>query len=179
MKTTKITWDAYFMSLAFVAAQRSPDPRTKHAAIIVNSDQHVLGMGYNGHPRGGLNDGRYDWNSEDKYDHIIHAELNAILNCIQPPKDARIYITGRPCVHCALAITQSGIKEVIYGPVESRMDTKWDKTLLIFSNHFVNHRKYTQIDKITNTLHNALDNLLEVARSTDRNDTTTSKDTEE
>ncbi len=177
-KTNKIPWDQYFMSLAFVAAQRSPDPRTKHGAIIVNEQYRVLGMGYNGHPRGGINDLSYDWDSDDKYDHVIHAELNAILNCVQPPIDGTIYITGRPCVQCALAIAQSGIKTVIFGPVESRMDVKWAKTKKIFHNHFIHASRYDDTALLWETLNGVLSRLGRDQEVSQQDDTDTTSPTE-
>ena len=46
---------------------------------------------------------------------MVHAELNAILNCNgKSLKDAKIYVALFPCNECAKAIIQSGIREVVY-----------------------------------------------------------------
>jgi hypothetical protein len=40
------------MAMAFVAAMRSKDPRTKVGACIVNPAKRIVGVGYNGAPNG-------------------------------------------------------------------------------------------------------------------------------
>lgn len=47
-----ISWDDYFMSVAFLSAMRSKDPSTQVGACIVNSNRRIVGIGYNGFPRG-------------------------------------------------------------------------------------------------------------------------------
>jgi hypothetical protein len=47
-----ILWDDYFMSVAFLSAMRSKDPSTQVGACIVNDDKRIVGIGYNGFPRG-------------------------------------------------------------------------------------------------------------------------------
>eukprot|EP00198_Chlamydomonas_reinhardtii_P014302 XP_001703639.1 predicted protein [Chlamydomonas reinhardtii] len=40
------------MALAFLSAERSKDPNKQVGAVIVNADNVILGIGYNGFPRG-------------------------------------------------------------------------------------------------------------------------------
>lgn len=47
-----LSWDDYFMSVAFLSAQRSKDPNKQVGACIVSQDQIILSIGYNGFPRG-------------------------------------------------------------------------------------------------------------------------------
>jgi hypothetical protein len=47
-----LSWDDYFMSVAFLSAMRSKDPSTQVGACIVNPDMRIVGIGYNGFPRG-------------------------------------------------------------------------------------------------------------------------------
>ncbi|PVD34760.1 hypothetical protein C0Q70_06037 [Pomacea canaliculata] len=47
-----LSWDEYFMATAFLSAQRSKDPRTQVGACIVNSENKIVGIGYNGMPIG-------------------------------------------------------------------------------------------------------------------------------
>lgn len=49
-----LSWDEYFMSTAFLSAMRSKDPVTQVGAVIVNSQKRIVGIGYNGMPRGRL-----------------------------------------------------------------------------------------------------------------------------
>ena len=51
-RTDYLSWDEYFMGIAFLSAQRSKDPSTQVGACIVNEDKRILSVGYNGMPRG-------------------------------------------------------------------------------------------------------------------------------
>lgn len=115
-----ISWDEYFMGVAILASQRSKDPSTQVGACIVNDDNKIMSVGYNGLPRG-CSDDEFPWDrkgekdSDTKYPYVCHAELNAILNTGgNSLKGCRIYVALFPCNECAKAIIQSGIKEVIY-----------------------------------------------------------------
>lgn len=115
-----INWDEYFMGVAILASQRSKDPNTQVGACIVNDDNRIMSVGYNGLPRG-CSDDEFPWerkgekDSDTKYPYVCHAELNAILNAGgNSLKDCKIYVALFPCNECAKAIIQCGIKEVIY-----------------------------------------------------------------
>lgn len=113
-----LSWDQYFMGLSLLSAKRSKDPSTQVGACIVNSDNKVVGIGYNGFPIGCDDDG-FPWDREGdfldtKYPYVCHAELNAILNSIMDLKNCKIYVALFPCHECAKAIIQSGIKEVVF-----------------------------------------------------------------
>lgn len=114
-----ITWDEYFMGVAFLAAMRSKDPNTQVGACIVSPDNKILSMGYNGLPIG-CSDDEFPWNRdgeplENKYFYTTHSELNAILNYRGGSLEgAKMYVTLFPCNECAKAIIQSGIKTLVY-----------------------------------------------------------------
>ena len=115
-----ITWDQYFMGIAIMSANRSKDPNTQVGACIVDQDNRILTVGYNGMPSG-CNDDEMPWDREgegmaSKYFFVCHAELNAILNYRGGGtlRGSRCYVTLFPCNECAKAIIQAGIKEVIY-----------------------------------------------------------------
>ena len=118
-RTDYLSWDEYFMGIAFLSAQRSKDPSTQVGACIVNEDKRILSVGYNGMPRG-CDDDFMPWEREgnfldSKYAFVCHAELNAILNYgAGTLKNAVLYTTLFPCNECAKAIIQSGIREIIY-----------------------------------------------------------------
>jgi dCMP deaminase len=81
-----ISWDEYFMCIALLAARRSKDPSTQVGACIVNQQNKILSVGYNGMPIG-CSDDVFPWEREGealdtKYPYVCHAELNAILNNI-------------------------------------------------------------------------------------------------
>ena len=113
-----LNWDEYFMSLAHLSAVRSKDPSTQVGADIVDSNNRVVGLGYNGFPRG-CDDNKFPWEREGeyldtKYAYVVHAELNAILNANKLIENCRLYVSLFPCNECSKAIIQSGIKEIIY-----------------------------------------------------------------
>ncbi|MDY0278485.1 MAG: dCMP deaminase family protein [Acholeplasma sp.] len=121
-----LSWDEYFMGVASLSAQRSKDPNTQVGAVIVNEDKRIIGIGYNGFPKGASDD-IFPWSSEgclvdSKYAYVVHAEANAILNATTSIKNATLYVTLFPCHECAKLIIQSGIKEIVYA------DNKYENT---------------------------------------------------
>ncbi len=114
-----LSWDEFFMSIAKLAGARSKDPSTQVGACIVDENNRVLAIGYNGTPNN-FNDDDFPWDRdgeelETKYLYVCHAERNAIANGNRLSlKGARIYVDLFPCNECAKAIIQFGIKEVIY-----------------------------------------------------------------
>ena len=114
-----ISWDEYFMGVALLASERSKDPSTRVGACIVDGDKRILSTGYNGFPQG-CSDEDFPWNREEslgetKYNFVVHAELNAILNAGgKSLVGSRIFVSLFPCHECAKAIIQAGVKEVVY-----------------------------------------------------------------
>ncbi len=47
-----LSWDEYFMGIALLSARRSKDPNTGVGACIVDKDNRILSLGYNGMPFG-------------------------------------------------------------------------------------------------------------------------------
>lgn len=118
MRENYIDWDDYFMGVALLSAMRSKDPNTQVGACIVNEDKRIVGVGYNGLPKG-CEDEDFPWEREGefletKYPYVCHAELNAILNSIKSLKNCTLYVALFPCNECSKAIIQSGIKEIVY-----------------------------------------------------------------
>lgn len=114
------SWNDYFMSVAVLSSYRSKDI-TKVGCCIVNEDKRIIGIGYNGLPKGFI-DSNFDWTKregnfcETKYPYIIHAEQNAILNVVNNNqlKNASMFSSLFACNECAKLIVQSGIKTFYY-----------------------------------------------------------------
>ncbi|XP_046852357.1 deoxycytidylate deaminase-like [Xenia sp. Carnegie-2017] len=126
------------MAVAFLSAQRSKDPNSQVGACIVNEENKIVGIGYNGMPNG-CSDDILPWarTAEDyldtKYPYVCHAEMNAILNKNSSDvKGCTIYVALFPCNECAKLIIQSGIKRVVYlsDKYRDKPITKASKTLL-------------------------------------------------
>jgi dCMP deaminase len=117
-RANRLSWDECFMKMAHIIADRSPDPSTQTGAVVVDNNNIVLGMGYNGWPRGIKTedlpwdrDGNYE---NTKYAYVCHSEENAIYNASKSTNGCKMYCTLFPCNECVKAIIQNGIKEIIY-----------------------------------------------------------------
>ena len=60
-----ISWDEYFMGVAYLSSMRSKDPNTQVGACIVSPKNKILSMGYNGLPIG-CSDDEFPWNRVEK-----------------------------------------------------------------------------------------------------------------
>lgn len=110
------TWDTRFLLLAEHISSWSKDPRTKVGAVVVNEHKQVLGLGFNGFPRGVFDlPDRYA-DRDRKLLFVAHAEQNALDNCFTDPRGATIYSTLFPCYHCAKGIIQRGIRRIVSRP---------------------------------------------------------------
>ena len=106
------------MRMAHIIAERSKDPYTQAGAVVVMPNNVVVGVGYNGFPRG-IDNNALPWDKEGKledtkYAYICHAEENAIYNANNTTQNCKIYCTLFPCNECVKTIIQTGIREVVY-----------------------------------------------------------------
>ena len=121
-------WDTRFFEVAVLVSSWSKDPGTRVGAVLV-SDRRVLATGYNGFPSGiDDNPARYA-DREVKLAYTVHAEVNALLNAAKngaKTEGSTLYATFHPCVNCAAAIIQGGIKSVVCPSIESAPERWWD-----------------------------------------------------
>jgi len=132
----------YYMDIADLTSKLSSAIRLNVGAVIVKGNK-ILGTGYNGMPTGWTNeceykeympgdvmDGKlypleeYDRTVESnrRYrlvtkDEVLHAEMNCLMKVAastESSEGAIMFCTTAPCIHCAKAIYQSGIKELVY-----------------------------------------------------------------
>ncbi len=115
-----ISWDEYFMGIAKLSEKRSKDPVTQVGACIVDSNNRIVSIGYNGMPNN-ICDDSVPWGKgnssevDNKYFYVCHAEVNAIMNNRGINlNNCTIYVSLFPCNECAKIIIQSGIIKVIY-----------------------------------------------------------------
>jgi len=97
-------------------AVKSKDPNTKCAAIIIGQNNNIISTGYNGFPRGANDYDKAKWQKPEKYFWVEHAERNAIYNAAlngTKLESTILYASHFPCVDCARAIINSGIKRVV------------------------------------------------------------------
>jgi dCMP deaminase len=117
---------AKFLPIAKAIAGLSKDRSTKVGAIAVGPSGDIRAMGYNGFPRGCDDNNEAKHARPEKYLWTEHAERNLIFNAARvgvPLEGCTIVVSGLyPCMDCARAIVQSGIRKVIAPtmPISSR-----------------------------------------------------------
>ena len=141
-----ISWDECFMRIAHVISQRSKDPSTQGGAVLVDQDNIVVGLGYNGFPRG-IKDEQLPWERkgdflETKYAYVVHAEENAVYNANAQTKDCKLYCTLFPCNECVKTIIQNGIKEIIYESDKYHNEEAWQAARRMLDLAGVEYRQY-------------------------------------
>ena len=104
-------WTNYFLGIAKVVSLRSHDIHTQHGCVITDRNNRILGVGYNGFPKG-MDDSILPTYRPEKYTWMIHAESNALSNCVIRPDNCIAYVTGQSCNDCIMALWQEGITEV-------------------------------------------------------------------
>lgn len=108
------SWDEYFMNIADVVKNRSPD-KTKVGAVLVSiKDHRIISTGYNS-VCANMNDSDIDWNDRDFVkDTVIHAETNCLLYSQSKFEDAVLYCTLSPCKDCVKLLSATKVRKVVY-----------------------------------------------------------------
>ena len=134
-------WHNHFLSLALHCAAMSKDPSTVVGAVIVGPDREIRATGFNGFPRGIVDQTDRLIDRELKLQLVVHAEQNAICNAARvgvPVKGCTLYIAasdasgavwgGPPCVRCAMHVIQAGITQIISRPRKA-VPSRWNDDL--------------------------------------------------
>lgn len=111
--TKRVSWNEYFMSLAFLISSRSSCSRLKVGCVLVK-DTRVVSVGYNGFLPGAPHLSIVRDNHEQA---TVHAEQNCISDCAKRGiscENGIAYITHYPCINCAKILAASQISEIIY-----------------------------------------------------------------
>lgn len=112
-------WDKRFLELAEHVSQWSKDPSTKVGAVLVEpSKKLVVGLGFNGFPRGVDDTPERLSDRDTKYRFVVHAEVNAILMAGERSRGSTLYVVPSfaiPCIcnECAKVAIQAGVKEIV------------------------------------------------------------------
>ena len=122
---TRVSWNQYFMQIAFLAATRSTCERRQVGAVIVKNN-NIVSTGYNGAPAGvshcavaGCLRAKHNIPSGERHEMCrgAHAEQNAVAQAAKNGTaidGATIYCTNMLCVFCAKLAINSGIKHVFF-----------------------------------------------------------------
>ena len=136
------SWDKAFMNLAkSFAADKSKDPNTQVGCVIVDSDLNPVAFGFNGFAPG-AEETEELWQRPVKYDHVIHAETNAIGRAAKrgvATAGCTLYVTAFPCLPCAKMIVAAGIEWVIADRLLAGWDDSCKKAVKEFNRAGVNY----------------------------------------
>jgi dCMP deaminase len=133
-----VDWNKRFLVLSELVASWSKDTSRGVGAVIVDEDERVLSVGYNGFPRGADDTKEERYERPAKYLYTEHAERNCIYSAARNGvslKDAIIFTSLYPCADCARGIIQSGIKTVVTYPIEENHD-KWGESFKVSAELF-------------------------------------------
>jgi dCMP deaminase len=127
-------WDLRFLELAKFVSNWSKDPSTQVGAVITDTDNRVVSVGYNGFPKNVLDDPDMLNDRPTKYNIIVHGEMNAILFANKSLKYCTLYTYPfMPCPRCSSMIIQSGISRVVsYKNVSQRWEKDFELSRWIF-----------------------------------------------
>jgi dCMP deaminase len=105
-----------YMEIACTVAKRSHDSETKVGALLINNKSNaILATGYNGFIKGAC-DSILPNTRPEKYEYILHAEMNLLTNCARhgiSMDDCFLVCTLSPCKLCARLMMNSGITRAI------------------------------------------------------------------
>lgn len=111
--------DKYFMEIAFKVAEASKCKRAKYGAVLVSPDGRIVSTGFNGKPRGAINDnvcyreGLPD--NASKPNCCLHSEANCLF--FASPEErigSTLYVSGIPCTDCLLLCMQAQIGRLVF-----------------------------------------------------------------
>ena len=113
-------WDRRYLGMAEYIACWSKDPSTRVGAVVVDPNNQIVSLGYNGLPRGVQDSPERLHNRELKYKLIVHAEINALAFAERSVRGCTLYtFPFMPCVRCAGEVIQRGIVRVVAPKVDN------------------------------------------------------------
>ena len=118
----RISWEEYALAIARTVSLRSEDPYMKVGACVLNKNNRIVGVGYNGLASGKVVKKDFWENRDERRKYMIHAEANA-LSFVNQNEGVLLACTLLPCSSCATLIAGHGIKKIVYGEIYQR-DTK-------------------------------------------------------
>jgi dCMP deaminase len=118
-------WDRRMLGLVNLIATWSKDPSTGVGAVIVDSKNRIVSVGFNGFPRAVCDSDEALFDRDEKLRRTIHAEENALLFAGRPVEGCTIYVTHPPCARCAAKLIQSGIARVVSNQPLPEFRERW------------------------------------------------------
>lgn len=109
----RISWEEYALKIAEVAAERSEDIYIKVGACVLDADNRVIGVGYNGLAPSKNVENKFWEDRDQRRKFILHAEANA-LSMVKRGDAVLLACNLLPCSSCATLIAAHGVKKVVY-----------------------------------------------------------------
>jgi len=137
MKQERVSIEEYFLRMAQVAAIRGTCPRRRAGCVLVDENNKLLSTGYNGNPSGHTHcidvpcPGALAPSGEGlELCEAIHAEINAIAQCIDPRTIHTCYTTTSPCIHCVKSLLATNCKRIVFLEAYPHTEAKilWEKS---------------------------------------------------
>lgn len=111
--------DEYFVTMLKLVASRSTCRRRQVGAILTDVKGHVLATGYNGVPSGITHcidiecPGALDTPGDTSKCYAVHAEQNALLQCLDLARIHTLYCSCTPCFTCAKMLCNTPLQRII------------------------------------------------------------------
>ena len=126
----------FYIDMAYMFASKSKDEGSKVGCVVTDSNYVVITSGYNG-PNRDADDKYFNFTrtvkkqmlmkryehlgleshevSVDKNSFMIHAEMNALVNCSNRNnmKDSIVFVTHYCCTTCLNTLIQAGVKKIV------------------------------------------------------------------
>lgn len=91
----------------------SKDSARKLGCVLVHAGGKMVSMGYNGMPAN-MEETPEMWERPLKYEYVVHAEINAIVNAPFDTNNSTIYGPIRPCHRCLGPIVNAGVIRMVW-----------------------------------------------------------------
>lgn len=102
--TNRPSFDELGVATARLWGTRSADAKVQVGACLLDHNNRVVGVGYNGRAAGEPNERE---SMEQGQSGFIHAEVNALLAANWNGERHALYVTHEPCATCARLIVNS------------------------------------------------------------------------
>ena len=138
-------WDMRYLQLAKHVSAWSKDPSTKCGAVIVDKNNRIVSIGYNGFPQGIKDLESRLKDRPIKLAMTVHAERNALIFAKQDLHNCVLYTYPiQCCSECIAMMIQAGITRHVS---TSHMPAKWHDSFLIAQDMM--QEAHVQFDRYT------------------------------
>tara|TARA_R110002072_G_scaffold120135_2_gene253114 strand:+ start:242 stop:859 length:618 start_codon:yes stop_codon:yes gene_type:complete len=118
-------WDTRYLALTETVASWSKDPSSKFGSVLVDPNNVVSALGFNGFAKG-FEDSPERWaDREFKYAHVIHAEEQVLLHSPVDLTGYTLYCNGLPCSSCMSKLAQKGVSTVVFYEPTADYKKRW------------------------------------------------------